>query len=150
MTFQHASQASVVINKPIAEVFALLNDLGQLADWTPFVKMDPSMTHSVNDVRTGVGAVYSWNGKRIGKGTQTIVALTEPTEIHSKMTFGEKATADTSYILTPVSEGTSVAWVMSGDRSLGDQILGFLFLDKMMSKNFADGLAALKGLLESR
>lgn len=151
MAYSHSSSATATINAPIAEVFALLNDLGRLSEWTPFAKMDKSMTWSIGELSTGVGAVYSWSGKRIGKGTQTITAITKPTEIHSRMTFGTKNFADTSYVLRAVGDATEVTWAMSGQRGLGDQIVAsVLGLDKMMNKNFATGLADLKTLLESK
>ena len=149
MTYEHASSASLTINAPIAEVFALLNDLNRLAEWTPFVKMDSSLTWSVNEVGAGVGAVYSYSGKRVGFGTMTITSVSEPSEIHARMTFGKKNSAQTSYLLLAVGETTDVTWSMHGERGLGDQIVATLLgLDKMMDKNFANGLADLKVLLE--
>ena len=151
MAYSHSSSATATINAPIGEVFALLNDLGRLSEWTPFAKMDKSMQWSVAEISSGVGAVYSWSGKRIGKGTQTITAVIEPTEIHSRMTFGTKNFADTSYLLRAVGDATEVTWNMSGERGLGDQIVAtVLGLDKMMNKNFANGLADLNALLEGK
>ena len=151
MSYSHASQASVVINAPIGEVFAYLSDLNRLAEWTPFAKMDKTIQWSVNEIGNGVGAVYEWSGKRIGKGTQTVTQVVEPTEIHSRMTFGTKNQADTAYLLTAVGDSTEVTWTMNGERGLGDQIVATLLgLDKMMNRNFATGLADLKTLLESK
>jgi hypothetical protein len=113
--------------------------------------MDKTMQWSVNEIGSGVGAVYEWSGKRIGKGTQTVTSVVEPTEIHSRMTFGTKNQAETSYLLTAVGDSTEVTWTMNGERGLGDQIVATLLgLDKMMNRNFATGLADLKTLLESK
>jgi len=151
MAYKHSSSASITIDAPIDEVFALLNDLNRLADWTPFVKMDKSITWNVNEVGAGVGAVYSWKGKRVGDGTMTITSVSAPSEIHAKMTFGPKNSADTSYLLLAVGNTTDVTWSMHGERGLGDQIVAtVLGLDNMMNKNFASGLADLKALIEAK
>jgi uncharacterized protein YndB with AHSA1/START domain len=151
MAYKHSSSASIIVDAPIDKVFALLNDLNRLADWTPFVKMDKTIQHSVNEVGSGVGAVYSWKGKRMGVGTMTITSVSEPSEIHARMTFGAKNSAETAYLLLAVGNTTDVTWTMHGERGLGDQIVAkVLGLDKLMSKNFADGLADLKALLENK
>jgi len=151
MAYKHSSSASMTIDAPIAEVFALLNDLNRLAEWTPFVKMDKSISWNVNEVGAGVGAVYSWSGKRVGDGTMTITSVSEPSEIHARMTFGPKNSAQTSYLLLAVGETTDVTWSMHGERGLRDQIIAtVLGLDKMMDKNFANGLSDLKALIEAK
>jgi uncharacterized protein YndB with AHSA1/START domain len=151
MAYKNSSSATTTINAPIAQVFELLNDLNRLAEWTPFVKMDKTITWSVNEIGSGVGAVYSWNGKRVGNGTMTITSVSAPSEINAKMTFGAKNTAETSYLLLAVGDTTDVTWVMHGERGLGDQIMAtVLGLDKMMNKHFVTGLADLKALVESK
>jgi len=151
MPYKHSSSASLVIDAPIQKVFELLNDLNRLAEWTPFVKMDKTLEWSVNEVGAGVGAVYSWKGKRVGFGTMTITSASAPSEIHARMTFGTKNSAETSYLMVADGDKTDVTWSMHGERGLGDQIFATLFgLDKMMDKNFASGLADLKVLLEAK
>jgi hypothetical protein len=67
------------------------------------------------------------------------------------MTFFNKKTevAQTEYVLEPVFEGTRVTWTLSGERDLKSQIVNaVLNLDKLMTKNFSDGLKVLKAIVE--
>jgi hypothetical protein len=142
-------KASVLIEATPAKVHEVLNDLGRLEDWSPFSAMDKTVTSKVSEKSFGPGATYDYVGKRIGKGRMEIIS-SGPDCIRATMTFFNKKTevANTEYCLEPAFEGTRVTWSMSGDRDLKGQILGALVFDKMMAKNFADGLKVLKAVIE--
>jgi hypothetical protein len=111
--------------------------------------MDQSVKATISEKSFGPGAVYEYQGKRIGKGRMEIIS-SGPERIRSTMTFFNKKTevAKTEYILEPEFEGTKVTWTLSGDRDLQGHLIGTLFLDKMMTKNFQDGLKVLKAVIE--
>ena len=143
-------QASIVIEATPAKVFEVLNDLGRLEDWNPFLTMDKTVTFSVSEKSVGPGAIFDYQGKRIGKGRMELIS-SGPDLIRFKMTFFNKKTeyADAEYRIVPEFEGTKVTWVMSGERDLKMQIIGkFLNLDKMMTNNFNNGLKVLKAVIE--
>ena len=142
--------ATVLIEATPAKVHEVMNDLGRLDDWSPFIAMDKTVTSKVSEKSFGPGAVYDYEGKRIGKGRMEIIS-SGPDCIRAKMTFFNKKTefADTEYCLEPEFEGTRVTWNMSGERNLKMQIMNsVLNLDKMMAKNFTDGLKVLKAIIE--
>jgi len=143
-------KASIVIEATPAKVHEILNDLGRLDDWSPYVAMDKTVTSTVSEKSVGPGAVYDYVGKRIGKGRMEIIS-SGPELIRATMTFFNKKTetAHTEYVLEPVFEGTRVTWTMAGARDTKMQIINkFLNIDKMMTKSFNDGLKVLKAIVE--
>jgi len=149
----YAFNVSATINAPSKDVFDVMNDLGQLNEWSPFVAMDKTVTSTVSKPAKGVGAVYSWSGKRIGKGTMTITESAKPNRIAMDMVFlnGKTTTALSEYLLAENDGATVVTWAMSGERTTGMWIMASLMgMDNMMKKNFADGLSSLKKLVESK
>jgi uncharacterized protein YndB with AHSA1/START domain len=144
-------QVSEEINAPINKVFDLLNDLDQLNAWSPFSAMDPSLVSTISSPASGLGSVYSWKGKRIGSGSMTMSVCSKPHKIAFDMDFNGKDKALSEYLLTETDGVTTVTWFLGGERGLGGQIMNMLFkFDKMMAKNFADGLGELKKLVESQ
>jgi hypothetical protein len=143
------TKASILIEATPAKVHEVLNDLGRLDDWSPFVAMDKTVTSKVSEKSFGPGATYDYVGKRIGKGRMEIIS-SGPDCIRSTMTFFNKKTevANTEYCLEPEFEGTRVTWTMSGERDLMGHLLGTLVFDKMMANNFSNGLKVLKAVIE--
>ena len=144
------TKASILIEATPAKVHEVLNDLGRLDDWSPFVAMDKTVTFSVSEKSVGPGAIFDYQGKRIGKGRMEIIS-SGPTRIGFTMTFFNKKTetAKCEYLLEPEFEGTKVTWTMAGERDLKMQIIGkVLNLDKMMTNNFMSGLKVLKAIVE--
>lgn len=143
-------KASILIEATPAKVHEILNDLGRLDDWSPYVAMDKTVKSTVSEKSTGPGAVYDYEGKRIGKGRMEIIS-SGPDLIRATMTFFNKKTetALTEYSIEPVFEGTRVTWTMSGTRDTKMQIINlFMNIDKMMTKSFNDGLKVLKAIVE--
>jgi hypothetical protein len=142
-------KVSILIEATPAKVHEVLNDLGRLDDWSPFSAMDKTVTSKVSEKSFGPGATYDYVGKRIGKGRMEIIS-SGPDCIRSTMTFMNKKTeiANTEYCLAPEFEGTRVTWVMSGERDLMGHLVGTLVFDKMMAKNFENGLKVLKAVIE--
>ncbi|MFC7505142.1 SRPBCC family protein, partial [Nocardioides sp. GCM10030258] len=98
----------------------------------------------------GVGARYTWAGnKKAGEGAMTLAGIT-PGEIKVDLQFLKpfKAENDITFALTPAGEGTHVAWTMSGNRNIVFAVLGKLFFDKAIGKDFEKGLASLKAAAE--
>ena len=147
----YSLQVSEDINAPIDTVFDVLNDLNQLEAWSPFSAMDPSLVSTISTPASGVGSVYSWKGKRIGSGSMTMTVCTKPYKIAFDMDFNGKDKALSEYLITETDGVTTVTWFLGGERGFGGQLMNALFkFDKMMAKNFQDGLTTLKNLIESR
>jgi uncharacterized protein YndB with AHSA1/START domain len=144
--------ASIAIHAPIEAVFDRMNDLRRFNDWNPFPAMDPTTTSHHEGPASGPGAVFEYEGKRLGKGRMEIVSVEAPRRISFDMTFWRGATATRSksaFVLEATGDGTDVHWTFDEDRGLGIYLLGKLMFDRMMTGTFRTGLETLKGLVEA-
>lgn len=142
---------STTIKADAAKIHNLINDFHNWAGWSPWEKLDPQLQRAFTGAPAGVGSHYAWEGNnKVGTGTMEITGST-PTEITIDLQFIKpfKASNTTVFTLTPVADGTKVDWTMSGDRTLLFTIMGKLFFDKAIAKDFDKGLASLKEIAEA-
>ena len=65
---------SATIAAPPGAVFKVVNDFRQWDAWSPWSKLDPNMTKTLEGPPEGVGAVYHWNGNNeVGEGTTRLI-----------------------------------------------------------------------------
>jgi hypothetical protein len=141
----------IVIDAPAATVHALLNDFRQWTAWSPWEELDPELTRTYSGSAAGVGAHYAWAGNnKVGEGSMEITGST-PGQVALDLEFLKpfKASNKTVFTLTPEGAGTRVVWAMSGERNLAFALLGKLFFDKAIAKDFDKGLGKLKAAAES-
>ncbi len=144
--------ASVTVHAPVQAVFDRMNDLSRFNDWNPFPAMDPTTVSSHEGPAGGVGAVFQYEGKRLGRGRMEIASVDAPRRIAIAMTFWRGATATHStsaFVLEPKGSTTEVHWTFDEDRGFGMYLLGKLMFDRMMTKTFLGGLETLKRLVEA-
>jgi hypothetical protein len=142
---------TATINADAATIHALINDFHEWAAWSPWEKLDPQLKRTFTGAPEGVGSHYAWEGnKQVGTGTMEITNST-PEQITIDLEFIKpfKASNKTVFTLSPTTGGTEVDWTMSGDRNLLFTIMGKLFFDKAIAKDFDRGLESLKALAES-
>lgn len=130
----------------------MANDLSRWNDWSPYFRMDPDVKFTLTGPRSGLGAIYAWDGKKMGRGRMEITA-SEPNErITMSLEFlaPMKATNVVHFTLTPSSSGgTLFRWEMSGDRPWLMVVMAFVLrLDRMVSAQFDEGLRLLKGIVD--
>lgn len=140
-----------LVDAPAAAVHALLNDFHQWTLWSPWEEMDPELKRTYSGAESGVGAHYAWQGNnKVGEGTMEITASTgEQIDIDLEFLKPFKASNKTVFTLVPAGSGTRVVWSMAGRRNLAFAVLGKLFFDKAIAKDFDKGLAKLKAAAES-
>ena len=132
-------------------IHAILDDFHAWQGWSPWEEMDPELERSYSGAEKGVGAHYAWSGnKKVGRGSMEITGST-PERIDIALEFIEpfKASNRTEFRLERDGDGTRVAWTMTGDRNLVMTVLGRLFFDKAIAKDFDRGLAKLRTLAEN-
>ena len=145
---------SLTIDAPAQLVFDRMNDLSRFDDWNPFPEMDPSTTTQHSGAASGVGAVFSYEGKQLGQGRMEIVSVDEPHQIDVALTFWRngKLTGHATSSFTVAEApggGVDVHWTMDQERSLGLYLMGKLMFDRAMSGSFSRGLEKLKALVET-
>ena len=141
---------STHVEAPPERLLPLLEDFHEWQRWSPWEGLDPAMKRTFSGPDRGVGAHYAWSGNRqAGEGTMQVLAA-GPTGVDVDLHFLKpfKARNLTRFVLTPSAGGTDVTWVISGERNAVMGVLGRLFFDKAIAKDFDKGLAALKAAAE--
>ncbi len=142
---------SIVVDAAPAAVHALIDDFHQWTRWSPWEELDPALERTYSGPQAGVGSHYAWTGNnKVGQGSMEITAST-PGRIHIDLEFLKpfKASNKTVFTLAPEGDRTRVEWAMSGERNLAFVVLGRLFFDKAIAKDFDKGLAKLKAAAEA-
>jgi uncharacterized protein YndB with AHSA1/START domain len=153
-------ERSVLIQAAPEAIFPHINDLHQWDAWTPYNK-DPAMkkTYSGSSA-AGVGARYAWEGdKKVGQGEISIREAQPPHklvfDLHMIKPFEGRNVA--AFTLEPQSGNgnttattTRVTWSLDDKHKLLHKTMSiFLNLDNLIGKDFAQGLAQLKTLMET-
>lgn len=145
-------EKSIVITKPIQEVFSYLKYIKNQDNFSVWNMTDPTMNKSYKGEDGNIGFVYSWesNNKNVGQGEQEITAITENKIIVCEVRFTKpmQNVAEVSFELKDNSNNTTnVAWVFKSPTKFPMSIMTGVFV-KMLGKDIAQGLQNLKSLLE--
>ncbi len=143
---------SATLNASPAKVFAQINDFKNWANWSPWDKMDPSMQRNYTGPTTGKGAKYAWLGnKKVGEGSMEITHSVPSSTVQLDLHFLKPFKADnvTEFTLVPQGASTTIKWEMRGDLNLMMKAMHmFMNMDKIVGKDFENGLANLKATVE--
>jgi hypothetical protein len=146
-------ERSAKINAPRHVVFAIINDLREWGRWSPYEKYDPNMKKAFEGPSSGSGASYSWNGNnQVGEGRLTIVESKPDELVSMKLEFSRpfKCTNEVNFRLAPGDGGTRVSWIMDGKSNFIMKAMSlFCNMDKMMGKDFEQGLANLESIAQA-
>ena len=145
-------ERATVIKAPPAKVFALIDDFHQWAGWSPWEKLDPAMKRTHSGAASGKGAVYAWQGNNdVGAGRMEILESAAPSRVLIRLDFSKpfEASNTAEYTLQPEGDATRVTWAMYGPAPFLSKLMQvFVSMDKMIGKDFEQGLANLKALAE--
>jgi hypothetical protein len=144
---------SISISKPISEVFEYLRLLKNQDEWSPWNKKDPNMIKEFTGKDGAIGAISSWRGnKEVGEGEQELTGITQNKEIRSQLRFLKPWKSESDAYLRVADEGsgsTKVTWGFIGKNKFPMSIMMlFMNMDKMVGKDFEEGLQSLKVNLE--
>ncbi|NQZ44483.1 MAG: SRPBCC family protein [Flavobacteriaceae bacterium] len=145
---------SITINRPKQQVFDVLKSLKRQDEWSPWAKKDPNMHKEFRGTDGEVGSVSYWNGnKEVGEGEQEITKIMDGERIEGELRFLKpwKSESDCYFITEAPEEGqTKVTWGFSGKNKFPFSIMMlFMSMDKMVGKDFEEGLDSLKALMEN-
>lgn len=142
----------IVIDAPPRQIFPHLNALQRVADWSPWVGIDPAMKMTYAGPEQGVGNRMTWSSenRRIGSGSEVIIASIPDERVETAIEFPDMGMATAWQALVPEDDGTRVTWGMLADtgNSPVGRYLG-LMMDRRVGPDFEKGLAALKVLVEA-
>lgn len=145
---------TIEINSPKAKVFPYLKFLDKQSEWSPWAKKDPNMERKLTGTDGEVGAISYWNGnKEVGEGEQEITKIIEGERVEGQLRFFKpwKSESDCYMNVATTTRGKSkVTWGFSGQNKFPFSIMMlFMSMDKMVGKDFEEGLQSLKSQLES-
>lgn len=140
---------SIVIAAPPERIHPFVDSFRNWPRWSSFDTADPDARFDSPEPSSGVGASRSWKGRRMGDGSQRIVA-SDPRRgvtMQLRMTHMDH-TFD--FAFAPEAGGTRVTW---SDRGLLPaaphwRLMGRLFAESMLGGMFEEGLAGLKRVVE--
>jgi len=150
---QYAVEREVVINCPLERVFDSVRLLEFQNEWSVWGDLDTNAIYTYTGVDGTVGFVSAWEGnKEVGKGEQEIVSITEGERVDLALRFFEpfQSTANVYFTTESLSENeTLVKWGMSGKMPFPMNLfMLFMNMEKAIGKDYEEGLANLKLILE--
>jgi effector-binding domain-containing protein len=142
-------ERKIVIDAPPASVYTVLNGFTRFNDWSPWADMDPNAQYTYAGPLVGKGAKMAWTSKKMGNGSQEIIAATPFKHIGVALAF-DKCDATATYDIKQAPKGVEVTW--SFDTDFGMNIFARymgMFMDGMLGKDYEKGLAKLKTVVEA-
>lgn len=141
-------QRSATIDAPPEKIFSFIHDFRQWMAWSPWEKLDPALTRQYSGSASGRGAVYEWEGNtKVGCGRMEIQDTSAPVRILIKLDFLKPFVAHNTaeFTLNGTGSSTHITWAMYGPQSYMAKVMSlFCIMDKMVGKQFEQGLANLK------
>lgn len=142
-------ERDILIDAPVATVFALLNDFRQVEKWSPIMERDPNAHIDISGPKRGEGASVAWSGPIIGHGQQTILESVPYERITVQFERGGQAPATAYFDLSSEEELTRVVWRHQTDHGF-DLVGRYLALVRgsRFGREQEEGLERLKELAE--
>lgn len=144
-------EKSIIIKRSPLQVMDKVGDLNYYSQWNPWQQMDPSAKATITGTPKTTGHKYAWEGKKVGMGSLTLIAIDEK-HIHFLLEFFKpfKSKAKDNWLFEQWGDGneTKVTWQNSGEfpwpvaRLLGPKIT------KDLNDQFVTGLNNLKKMCE--
>ncbi len=143
---EFTNEGTVVINKPKQEVYSYVQFLKNQDNYGVWQLSDPDMEKNFEGIDGTVGFKYSWKGKKVGTGSQTITNLVDGERMDTELDFGFGDPAKSYIVLDAQNdEQTKVTWGISGKSPYPFNLMNLCF---NMDKQFEEGLQNLKTILE--
>ena len=145
-------ERSLVIAAPAEKLFPYFDNHKKFNEWNPWAKMDPEAKNTYSGPESGVGAMASWDGKKVGKGTATITESKANERIVERMDWLEPMAGISTVEFTFKPEGdgkTKVTWAMYGkNETLMAKVMSlFMSCEKMCGPEFEKGLVDVSHLV---
>jgi uncharacterized protein YndB with AHSA1/START domain len=139
-------ERSLVIAAPAEKLFPWFDNHRKFNEWNPWSKMDPEAKNTYSGPESGVGAVASWDGEKVGKGSSTITESRPNERIVERMDWLEpmQGVSTVEFTFKPEGEGkTKVTWAMYGRNEglLARAVSLVMDCESMCGPEFEKGLA---------
>jgi hypothetical protein len=144
---------SVIINKPVSEVFNYIKYLRNQHNYSKWAAMDPNLKNEYRGTDGTVGFVNHWIGnKQVGEGEQEITGITEGKELKSDLRFIKPFKSFAKAVITTDAidaNSTKVTWGFESEMNYPMNVMKlFMNMENRVGDDFAIGLNNLKALME--
>jgi hypothetical protein len=112
--------------------------------------MDPAAVYEYSEPSEGLGSWMSWKGKTVGTGKNTVIDTVSNQKVRFKLDFGGQGDHFAEFNFKEDAGKTQVRWTFESDHGWNpvDRWFYFAFVNKMLSKQYEDGLVKLKAFCE--
>ena len=143
---------STFIEAEDSVVYRNVVDFKNFVKWDPWSRMEPAAWIDIQGEPGTAGHLYRWSGKELGKGYMKIQELKPYEGADFQLVFEKPFRSEAQNHLTfkRVNDGTSVTWNMQGQSDAAVDKWMYQAMDKLIGKDFENGLKNLKALSESK
>jgi effector-binding domain-containing protein len=145
-------ERSETVNTPKEVVFEQIVKFKNWPHWSPWYKMEPTVEMTYNGTDGEVGSGYSWKGKKTGSGEMKNSGV-NGTDMNYDLMFKEpfENKASGSFTVADAGNGQSkVTWILNSHSPFPWNAMNiFMDMDKMIGKDFENGLKDMKTYVES-
>jgi effector-binding domain-containing protein len=151
-------ERSMLIKRPAATLFTLLNSFNAHEAWSPLSVRDPQAEYRFSGPSAGVGARMEWTGdpRQVGNGWQEIIESRPYSLVRMQLDFEHQGKATSYFDLQPSSSGTLVTWgfntsLVDGQGFFGSLLARYfgLFFDRWIGSDYEQGLERLRQYAET-
>ena len=145
--------SSIVVERPRASVFAMINDLRIAQEWSPYNARDPNADYAISET-PGEGQTMRWssNVREIGRGRMSILRSIENEAVETLIEIDDRATLNSRIDLSRRDGATHVTWSVEAQCADGWINVPCRYMNQIMKSTIegqlASGLARLKDRAE--
>jgi hypothetical protein len=144
----HVTRSTVIAAQP-AQIFPYMNDLRKFNEWSPWAARDPATKYAFTGPDQGAGATMTWQSEQFGAGRQQITTSHPDEKVVTALEFGAMGSAEATFLLIPEEGRTRVTWKLVSALPFQPLARWFgLFFPYLIGKDYDEGLARLKALVE--
>ena len=137
---------------PAERLWPLVGELRGFNRWNPYERKDPLIKGQYTGEASGIGSRYAWESGKVGTGSLEITGQQPGRAVQMKLDFVKpfEAHNQAEFALEPTADGaTEVSWRMHGPANFMSKLIGvFMDMDKMVGRDFEDGLQNLRRIAE--
>ncbi len=146
-------ERSISVQVPASKIYPLVADFKNgWSEWSVFEHDDPAIQYAHSGKTFGVGAERSWTSKKVGSGSQKIIAADPNAGIEFEQVMtGSQFSVHGEISLRAANDGnTNVTWTGWGETGYNplNRWMSF-FIGNRMGKSFEVSLVKLKALAET-
>ncbi len=133
-------------------LFGMINDLRQMNTWNPYALREKGGKAEYSGPAAGPGACFDFAGPKSGSGHVEILESAPPSSVVMRLAMVKPFKADhrVDFTIAPAASGADVTWAMSGKQPLlGKVMMLFIDCDRMVGRDFEEGLANMKKIAEA-